>query len=79
MRQITDVLAALARGLVDRPEAVRVHERSSGDETILELEVDPEDRGRVIGRGGETIRAVRRLLETLARKRGKRCRVEVAE
>ncbi len=79
MREITDVLAALTRGLVDRPEAVRVHERRSGDETILELEVDPEDRGRVIGRGGETIRAVRRLLETLARKRGKRCRVEVVD
>ncbi len=79
MRQITDVLAALMRGLVDRPEAVRVHERRNADETVLELEVHPHDRGRVIGRGGETIQAARRVLSALANKRGKRCRVEVSE
>jgi uncharacterized protein len=79
MQQIADVLAALMRGLVDRPEAVRVHESRSADETILELDVHPRDRGRVIGRGGETIQAVRRLLGALAQKRGRRCRVEVVE
>jgi len=79
MRQITDVLSALTRGLVDRPESVRVHERRDADETLLELDVHPRDRGRIIGRGGETIQAMRRLIGALARKRGKRCRVEVSE
>jgi predicted RNA-binding protein YlqC (UPF0109 family) len=79
MRLVTEVLGALARALVDRPAAVRVRERQAGHETILELDVHPGDRGRIIGRGGETIRAMRRLLTTLARKHGQRCRIEVTE
>ncbi len=76
---MVEVLEALARALVDRPGAVRVQERRAGHDTILELDVHPKDRGRVIGRGGETIHAMRRLLTALARKRGQRLRVEVAE
>ena len=79
MQLVTEVLGAVARALVDRPTAVRVRERHAGHESVLELDVHPGDRGRIIGRGGETIRAIRRLLTALARKRGQRCRVEVAE
>jgi uncharacterized protein len=76
---MVEVLEALARALVDRPGSVSVRERHAGHETIFELDVHPKDRGRVIGRGGETIHAMRRLLVALARRRGQRCRVEVAE
>jgi predicted RNA-binding protein YlqC (UPF0109 family) len=79
MHLMSEVLGALARALVDRPGSVEVRHRLAGHETIFELDVHPSDRGRVIGRGGETIHAMRRLLAALARKRGQRCRVEVAE
>ena len=79
MGQIAEVLGALARALVDRPEAVRLRERESGGELLLELDVDPDDRGRIIGRRGETIQALRALLGAIAHKQQMRCRVEVAE
>ena len=52
----------LARGLVREPGRVRVHEHVEGDRTILELEVSPADRGRVIGREGRTASALRVLV-----------------
>jgi uncharacterized protein len=79
MRQVVDVLGALSRALVDRPEAVRVRERVVSGEMVIELDVDPEDRGRVIGRRGETIQSMRVLAAALLRTQGKRVRIEVAE
>jgi predicted RNA-binding protein YlqC (UPF0109 family) len=79
MRQVVDVLGALSRALVDQPEVVRVRERVVSGETVIELDVAPEDRGRVIGRRGETIQSMRVLAAALLRTRGKRVRIEVAE
>jgi predicted RNA-binding protein YlqC (UPF0109 family) len=79
MGQIAEVLGALARALVDRPEAVRISEHETGGELLLELDVDPADRGRIIGRRGETIQALRALLGAIAQRHHLRCRVEVAE
>jgi uncharacterized protein len=79
MRQVVDVLGALSRALVDRPEVVRVRERVVSGETVIELDVAPEDRGRVIGRRGETIQSMRVLAAALLRTHGKRVRIEVAE
>ena len=47
-------LEALARGLVRRPDRVHVRERHVHGRLIIELSVDPDDRGRVIGREGRT-------------------------
>jgi predicted RNA-binding protein YlqC (UPF0109 family) len=56
----------MAKGLVDRPEAVRVEFLEIGDETVLELHVDPDDLGHVIGKQGRTARSMRLALSAAA-------------
>lgn len=74
-----DLLEAIARGLVDEPDRVRVRERAEHGLVRLELEVAPQDRGRVIGRGGRTADALRTLLDAVARSRDERCRLEILD
>ena len=73
------LLLQLARGLVHEPGRVRVHEHVEGDRTILELEVSPADRGRVIGREGRTASALRVLVSALARRRGESVVLEILD
>jgi predicted RNA-binding protein YlqC (UPF0109 family) len=67
----------VARSLVDDPTQVRVSERSSQGEMHLELEVAPEDMGRVIGRSGKVASAMRLLLRVAAIKRGVRATLDI--
>jgi len=79
MREIAEFVQAFARALVERPEAVRVREHQGAGETTFELVCDPTDRGRLIGRQGATVEALRVLLAAVAERRGARCRLEIAE
>jgi predicted RNA-binding protein YlqC (UPF0109 family) len=76
--ELTDLVSFLVRGLVDHPDAVevRVHE---GVPTLYEVQVAPEDQGRVIGREGRTIRSLRTLVQTAARKSGLRASLELVD
>lgn len=68
------LLEDIAKGLVDKPEAVSVEERvdgASGGGTILLLSVAKEDRGRLIGRQGRTLRAMRAFVRAVAERSGK--------
>ncbi len=67
----------VARSLVDDPTEVRVTERSSQGEIQLELEVAPQDMGRVIGRAGKVASAMRMLLRVAAVKRGVRSTLDI--
>lgn len=69
----------IASSLVDDPAEVRVREVSSPRETRLTLSVAPEEVGRIIGRQGRTIRAIRTLLDVAGRKAGRRIVLEVEE
>jgi predicted RNA-binding protein YlqC (UPF0109 family) len=77
-QDLTPLVLDLARKLVDRPEAVEVAVRD-GDTVLYELRVAPEDQGRIIGREGRTIRSLRALVSTAARKHGFRATLEVME
>jgi predicted RNA-binding protein YlqC (UPF0109 family) len=74
---VKDLLATLAEELVDDPDGVRVHEREQDGLVRLELQVDPEDRGRVIGQRGRTAGALRTLLEALGARQGRRVEMEI--
>lgn len=74
-----DLLAELARGLVEEPGCVRVIEHAEDGGVFLELEVAPADRGRVIGKQGRTADALRTLLDAVARRRGMHCDMEVVD
>ena len=67
----------IAKSLVDDPSQVYVSEIEGENSVILELRVGPEDMGRIIGKGGRTVNAMRTLIRVLAAKQGKRVNLEV--
>ncbi len=79
MAQLESLLLTLARSLVDEPERVEVSGRESDSRVDLELRVAPGDMGRIIGRQGRTIRAIRSVVKAASVKLGKRVNVEVAD
>lgn len=73
-------LEYVIKGLVDHPEAVSVTPVERGDRnTIYELRLDSTDVGKVIGRQGMTINAIRSLLLAGSAKKGLRCSLEIIE
>ena len=75
-----DLLAYLARGLVDEPDDVDVDSFEEDDGTIvLELRVAPDDTGKVIGRGGRTISALRTVVKAASVRENWRVLVDVIE
>jgi predicted RNA-binding protein YlqC (UPF0109 family) len=76
---VREIVSTLARGLVRRPDRVHVREHHMSGRTIIELSVDPDDRGRVIGREGRTARALRTLLGAVARERDLSCQLEIVD
>lgn len=73
-----EVLVAIARGLVDDPDAVQVNvDNSNPREVVLHLIVAEDDKGRVIGQKGSKARAIRTVISAIATKQGKRVRVEI--
>ncbi|NDH64986.1 MAG: RNA-binding protein [Microbacteriaceae bacterium] len=70
-------LEHLVKGIVDHPDDASVTERSTSRGDLLEVQVHPDDLGRVIGRNGRTAKALRALVSALAD--GKRVRVELVE
>ncbi|MEW6032708.1 MAG: KH domain-containing protein [Bacillota bacterium] len=72
-----ELLRVLARALVSRPDRVRVTEMERETHVVLSLEVAEEDVGRVIGREGQIIKAIRKVIRTTGGPRGKKTVVEV--
>ena len=72
-----ELVEYLARSLVDDPEAVTVEEVDAGRMTIYEVTVAEDDVGKVIGRQGKVIRAVRSLVKASATRQGVRVDVDV--
>ena len=79
MSEVADQLAGVIRSIVDRPEAVRVEEIEEEDAIVLQVEVAPEELGRVIGRQGRTVRSLRALLEVRGAETGEYYEVEIVE
>ena len=69
----------VVKGLVDRPYAVTITPAERNGMTIYELRVHPTDMGKIIGRQGMTINAIRSLLLAGSAKKGLRCTVEIVE
>lgn len=63
---LDDALEHLVRGIVDHPDDVQVAAKTLRRGDLLEVRVNPEDLGRVIGRGGRTARALRTVVGALS-------------
>lgn len=74
-----DTLLYMVSFLVDHPEEVTIEERTEGDATVLIIHTHPEDIGKVIGKSGRIIRALRDLIKVLAAKANTFVDVEIAE
>ena len=75
-----DLLAYLARSLVDRPDEVSVESFEEEDGTVvLELHVAEDDAGKVIGRGGRTVAALRTVMKAASVRQGRRVLVDVVD
>ncbi|MDQ3274717.1 MAG: RNA-binding protein [Actinomycetota bacterium] len=69
---LAEALEHLVRGIVDNPDEVTVRERETRRGGLLEVRVNPDDLGKVIGRSGRTATALRTVLGALAGKGGVR-------
>jgi predicted RNA-binding protein YlqC (UPF0109 family) len=76
---VKEIVEYIARSLVDEPDQVDVSEERTDGAVILRVRVAPEDRGKLIGRGGRTIRAIRDVTRAAATRSGLGVSVELVE
>jgi hypothetical protein len=74
-----EFLEYVVKGLVQHPEAVTVTPVERAGMTVYELRLDQSDVGKIIGRQGMTINAIRSLLLAGSAKKGLRCAMEIVE
>jgi len=73
------VVEVVARALVDTPDAVQVTETERRAMTVLELSTAPGDLGKIIGRQGRTVAALRTLVGLTAEKLGTRAQLDIRD
>jgi predicted RNA-binding protein YlqC (UPF0109 family) len=74
-----ELIEFLAKSLVDHPDEVRTRLYERDQQTVVELEVDPADLGKVIGRQGRTARAIRNLLSAAGQKTRRRYALDIVD
>jgi predicted RNA-binding protein YlqC (UPF0109 family) len=77
--QMDELVAQIARSLVDNPQDVLVNAVEGNHTTVLELRVAKEDIGKVIGKQGRTAQALRTLIGAVSAKIKKRTVLEIVE
>ena len=76
---LKDLVEFVARALVDHPDQVEVEEISGPQTIVLELRVAKEDLGKVIGKQGRPVKAMRAILNAASSKVRKRAALEILE
>ena len=76
---MTKLVEAIAKSLVDKPENVVVTETSGRQGTVIELKVDPDDMGKVIGKQGRIAKALRVVVKAAATRENKKVTVEIVK
>ncbi len=72
-----ELVEYLVKSLVENPDEVILNMEESEDNVSLELRISPEDLGRIIGKNGNTINAIRTVLQAAASSHKKRAKLEV--
>ncbi|MGB9857869.1 MAG: KH domain-containing protein [Dictyoglomaceae bacterium] len=74
-----ELLEYIIKAIVQHPEEVEVREVEGTKSVILEVKVAPEDRGRVIGKQGQTVKALQTIIRVAGLKKGKKVVIEVLQ
>jgi uncharacterized protein len=74
-----ELIATIARALVDQPDQVSVAEIRGSHSSVLELKVAKSDMGKIIGKHGRTAQAIRTILSAASGKTGARYVLEILE
>lgn len=74
-----DLLLYIARSLVEHPDDVTVTEVQGTDELTLELRVNPDDMGKVIGRQGRIAKEIRTVMRSCAQRSGVKVSVDIVD
>ena len=74
-----ELVTYIAKALVDEPDGVEVNLIEGEKSTILELKVSSSDVGKVIGKGGQTAKAIRKILSAAATKLKKKSLLQILE
>jgi uncharacterized protein len=74
---LTELVAFLARKLVDDPDAVRVEQEDRDDVLVVRLHVAPDDVGKVVGKQGRIARALRTIVRAGGVREGRRVLLEI--
>lgn len=74
-----ELIEFLAKSLVDHPDEVRTRVYERDQQTVVELDVDPDDLGKVIGRQGRTARAIRTILSATGQKTRRRYTLDILD
>ncbi len=74
-----EFVAYIVKNLVDNPDQVKINEIGGSHTVILELSVEKSDIGKIIGKHGKTINAIRTLLMAVASRTGIRINLEILE
>jgi uncharacterized protein len=76
---LADALEHLVRGIVRHPDDVTVEDKQLRRGSVLEVRVNPEDLGKVIGRGGRTANAIRSLVKAAAVREDRKVLVDIVD
>lgn len=76
---MNEFIEYIVKNLVDSPEKVEARIDDEQDGVVIQLRVDPADLGKVIGRKGNTIKALRSLMSVVCARLGRRCRIDLVE
>ncbi len=74
-----ELIERIAKALVDQPDVVKVTEVEGERTSVVELSVAKEDMGKIIGKQGRTVSAIRTLLNAASMKQKKRTILEIIE
>jgi predicted RNA-binding protein YlqC (UPF0109 family) len=76
---VKELVEMIAKSLVDKPDQVKVSQLDGQQSSIIELNVAPEDVGKVIGKQGRNVQAIRVILGAAGMKLKKRINLEIIE
>lgn len=79
MEKDAEFLEYVVKGLVDHPETVKINRTVDEMGVLLSLDVHPEDMGKIIGRSGNTAKAIRILLRVVGMKNNARVNLKINE